>query len=138
MVENQVFRQPGLVAVNIFTNSCHCGIALSQIVIPENCTVLGVLREGQVISFHYDPIVQFDDYVSALALHPSLLPSLKVALKKNHRVYYSLNDCAVYLSDRNKEKVEKQSSFSKHLRYLSLQENSYRDQNSDCPSTVSN
>ncbi|MGG6298341.1 TrkA C-terminal domain-containing protein [Leptolyngbya sp. AN02str] len=126
MVENKVSREPGLVSVNILTNSCHCGIALSQIVVPENCTVLGVLRGDQIILFNDDPIVQFGDYVLALALHPALLPALKVALKKTHRVCYSLNECTVGLSDKSDERqTKKPPFFSRNSRNSRLQENSW-------------
>jgi hypothetical protein len=128
MFQDQIFRDPGLVAVRILANSCHCGIALTQIAVPEGCTILGILRGSKIILLDddNDPVVHFEDYVLAVALHPALLPALKVALKKMHRVYYSLNDCAVRLSVENEEdNLTKSSCFSEEFRNLVLQDDSF-------------
>lgn len=85
--------EPAMFAVKIQPNSSHCGIHLSAIELPDHCAVLGLLRKNCIIPVSKDPEIYAGDSILAIALHPMLVPALKVVLKKTHSVYYSLNDC---------------------------------------------
>lgn len=85
--------EPTLFGVIIQPNSSHCGLHLSAIQIPEHCALLGLLRQKRMILANEEPSVYVGDVVLAIALHPMLAPALRVALKRSHPVYYSLNDC---------------------------------------------
>ncbi|WP_228035465.1 TrkA C-terminal domain-containing protein [Oculatella sp. LEGE 06141] len=85
--------EPALFGVIIQLNSRHCGLRLSAIQIPERCAILGVLRQERIIPASENPSVYVGDVVLAIALHPMFVSALKVALKRSHPVYYSLNDC---------------------------------------------
>lgn len=85
--------EPSLLGVRIQPNSSLCGLQLSAVKVPEQCILLGLLRQRQVITFRENPSIYTEDIVLAMALHPMLTPALKVALKESHRIYYSLNDC---------------------------------------------
>lgn len=93
MFEENNFVEPNLFGVLIHPNSIYCGISLDKIQLPENCAVLGILREGQVISGNNNSTIYAGDYILAVAIHPMMTPALKVTLKKTHSVRYSLNDC---------------------------------------------
>lgn len=90
--------EPAFFGVIIQSKSRHCGLRLSAIQIPERCAILGVLRQGQIIPVSENPSVYVGDVILAIALHPMLVPALKVALKRSHSVYYSLNDCLIETS----------------------------------------
>lgn len=85
--------EPALFGIIIQSNSSHCGLQLSAVQIPEWCELLGLLRQEQIISASENPSIYVGDIVLAIALHPMFAPALKVALKRSHPVYYSLNDC---------------------------------------------
>jgi NhaP-type Na+/H+ and K+/H+ antiporter len=85
--------QPALFGVTIQSNSRHCGLCLSAIDIPQHCALLGLLRQEQIILSTENPTICVGDIVLAIAYYPMLVPALKVALKRCHRVYYSLNQC---------------------------------------------
>lgn len=40
-----------------------------------------------------NPPIYSGDYILAIAIHPMMVPALKVTLKKIHSVYYSLSSC---------------------------------------------
>ncbi|MDX2215712.1 MAG: hypothetical protein SFY66_20790 [Oculatellaceae cyanobacterium bins.114] len=85
--------EPALFGVIIQSNSRHCGLRLLAIQIPEQCAILGVVRQKRIIPVSENPSVSIGDVVLAIALHPMFVPALKVALKRSHPAYYSLNDC---------------------------------------------
>ncbi len=85
----------GLTSVKIPINSCHCGIALTSLQLPEKCFVLGVVRDNQLILASAEPIIWCGDYVLAIALNSALVPALKVALSKKHPVHYSHKECFI-------------------------------------------
>lgn len=85
--------KPALLGVTIQLNSRHCGLSLSAISIPENCVLLGILRQGQIILASEDPFISVGDVILAIALQRMFIPALKVALGRSHSVYYSLHDC---------------------------------------------
>ncbi|MBD2777680.1 TrkA C-terminal domain-containing protein [Iningainema tapete] len=93
MLENHKLVDPSLVSVLILPNSSYCGISLNDIKIPEKCTLMGLLREGQIIPVKDNPTIYPEDYILAIAIHPMMVPALKVTLKKTRPCYYSLNDC---------------------------------------------
>ncbi len=87
--------KPALVGVIVPFNSSHCSLRLSTIQLPERCALLGLLRQEQIIPASENPSIFVGDIVLAIALHPMFVPALKVALKRSHSVYYSLNDCSL-------------------------------------------
>ncbi|MBW4662243.1 MAG: hypothetical protein KME15_26620 [Drouetiella hepatica Uher 2000/2452] len=95
MFKHRNFNESNLVEVTITFSSYFCGIALSDIAIPEFCVVLGLVRGGEVILASAQPRVHCGDHVLAIALNPTLIPALKVALRKTHLVRYTLQDCQI-------------------------------------------
>ncbi len=93
MFNNQSVVEPSLFGVLIQPNSIYCGIPLNEIQLPEKCSFLGILRKEQVIPAQENPEIYSGDYILAIAIHPMMVPALKVTLKKIHSVYYSLNAC---------------------------------------------
>lgn len=93
MLNNRTEINPSLFGVLIQPNSIYCGIHLNAIQLPEKCSFLGILRKDQVISAQENPVIYSGDYILAIAIHPMMVPALKVTLKKIHSVYYSLNTC---------------------------------------------
>lgn len=93
LVENQSFNEPSLLSVFIQPNSIYCGIKLAEIKLPDKCSLLGITRNGQVISSKDNPIIYCGDYLLAIATNPLMTPALKVTLKKTHPLYYSPNNC---------------------------------------------
>jgi TrkA-C domain len=85
--------EPALFGVTIQFNSSYCGMQLSAVKIPERCELLGLLRQERLIPISEHPSISVGDVVLAIALHPMFVPALKVALKRSHPVFYSLNDC---------------------------------------------
>jgi Trk K+ transport system NAD-binding subunit len=85
----------GLISVKIPFNSCHSGIALTSLQLPEKCFVLGIVRDNQLILASAEPIIWCGDYVLAIALSQALVPALKVALNKNHPIHYSHKECFI-------------------------------------------
>jgi len=92
MYESQQ-KEPAVFTVKIQPNSSLCGIHLTTIKIPERCALLGLLRDDRIIPISEDPSIYAGDFILAIALHPMMVPALKVVLKRTHSVYYSLNDC---------------------------------------------
>lgn len=85
--------KPEIIAVTIQANSSHCGIKLKKLPIPESCLMLGLVRNNKVIFANINPAIWCGDYIVAITLNSALIPALKLALKRTHRVYYSLKDC---------------------------------------------
>ncbi len=93
MLKNKKAFELSLFGVLIQDNSVYCGIHLTEIQLPEKCAFLGTLREGLIIPAIDNPSIYAGDYILAIAMHPMMVPALKVTLKKIHSVYYSLNNC---------------------------------------------
>jgi hypothetical protein len=92
----------GLTSEKIQINSCYCDITLTSIQLPQNCFVLGIVRENQIILASAEPTIWCGDYVLALAFSSALFPALKFTLNKRHPVYYysvkfELRDKSFYL-----------------------------------------
>ncbi|MDM9381654.1 hypothetical protein QUB80_13175 [Chlorogloeopsis sp. ULAP01] len=78
----------GLISVKIWGNSCHCGKALTSLNLPNECVIIGVVRDTEVILVNAEPIICNGDYILAVALNPALVPMLKVTLNKRYPSYY--------------------------------------------------
>ncbi|MGF1988074.1 MAG: TrkA C-terminal domain-containing protein [Nostoc sp. ZfuVER08] len=103
MLTNKKALEPSLFGVLIQANSIYCGICLTEIELPEKCTFLGILRDSKVISVSDNPIIYAGDYILAIAIHPMMVPALKVTLKKIHSLYYSLNNCLLEARPTDKQ-----------------------------------
>ncbi|MBD2613665.1 TrkA C-terminal domain-containing protein [Nostoc punctiforme FACHB-252] len=103
MLTNKKALEPSLFGVLIQANSIYCGICLTEIQLPEKCTFLGILRDSKVISVSDNPIIYAGDYILAIAIHPMMVPALKVTLKKIHSLYYSLNNCLLEARPTDKQ-----------------------------------
>lgn len=85
-----ICSEPILVGATIQANSCYCGIPLKKIQLPDNCLMLGLVRQGNLmLASAEEPTVYCGDRLLALALHPAIAPTLKVSLKKTHPVSWS-------------------------------------------------
>jgi NhaP-type Na+/H+ and K+/H+ antiporter len=103
VLTNKKALEPSLFGVLIQANSIYCGIYLTEIELPEKCTFLGILRDSKVISVSDNPIIYAGDYILAIAIHPMMVPALKVTLKKIHSLYYSLNNCLLEARPTDKQ-----------------------------------
>ncbi|MDZ7951690.1 hypothetical protein [Nostoc sp. DedQUE09] len=84
-----------LTSVKIVSNSCHCGKALTSLLLPKNCIFLGIVRNNQVILASAEPIIWHGDYVLAVALNLASVPLLNFVLNKKHPVLYSAKECFI-------------------------------------------
>lgn len=91
--ESHNFVEPKQVGVLILADSIYCGVSLTDIQLPEKCSLQGLVRDNEFISVKDNPSIYPGDYLLAIAIYPMMLPALKVTLKKTHPVYYSFNDC---------------------------------------------
>jgi NhaP-type Na+/H+ and K+/H+ antiporter len=103
VLTNKKALEPSLFGVLIQANSIYCGICLTEIELPEKCAFLGILRNSKVISVSDNPIIYAGDYILAIAIHPMMVPALKVTLKKIHSLYYSLNNCLLEARPTDKQ-----------------------------------
>jgi NhaP-type Na+/H+ and K+/H+ antiporter len=85
--------EPSLFGVLVRTNSIYCGIHLKALSLPEQCSILGILRNRQVVPLAENPVIFRGDYILAMAHHPMRTPTLKWILNKVHPVYYSSHNC---------------------------------------------
>lgn len=95
MFSHQRFVEPSQVGVLILSNSIYCGVQLVQIDLPEKCAILGLIRAGQFIAASANPTIHSEDYILGLAIHPMMVPALKVMLKKTHSISYSPRNCTL-------------------------------------------
>ncbi|MBE9007297.1 hypothetical protein IQ259_20050 [Fortiea sp. LEGE XX443] len=84
-----------LTSVKISINSCHCGIVISRLQLPDKCFIIGIIRNNQVISANTETLIFCEDYVLATALNPALIPALKLVLNKKHPIHYSHPECLI-------------------------------------------
>jgi NhaP-type Na+/H+ and K+/H+ antiporter len=106
VLKNKKALEPSLFGVLIQVNSIYCGINLSEIQLPNKCAFLGILRESQIISVMNNPVICAGDYILAIAIHPMMVPALKVTLKKIH----SLNNCLLESRPTDKESLNSDDS----------------------------
>jgi Trk K+ transport system NAD-binding subunit len=71
-----------LVQVWIQSHSQHCGRKVSEISLPKQCQIMGLIRQEEVILASEDPIVFSHDLVVAVAVNPMFLPELKLCLEQ--------------------------------------------------------
>ena len=83
----------GLIDVTIEINSCHCGVTLSSLKLPQSCFLIGLVRDNQVILASAEPTIHCRDKLLGVALNPALVPTLKFVLGKTHPVYCSFDEC---------------------------------------------
>ena len=95
MLSNQRFVEPSQVGNLILPNSIYCGVRLVQIELPDRCAMLGLIRAGQFIPVSANPTVYSGDYILCIAIHPMMVPALKVTFKKTHPISYFPNNCAL-------------------------------------------
>ncbi|MEH1926615.1 MAG: TrkA C-terminal domain-containing protein [Nostoc sp.] len=110
MLKDKKALEPSLFGVLIQVNSVYCGIHLTEIQLPDQCVFLGILRESQVIYATDNPAIFAGDYILAIAIHPMMVPALKVTLKKIHSVYYSLNSCLLEARPTASQSVDSDDS----------------------------
>lgn len=92
--------EPSLIGVFIQPNSTLCGVCFADIPLPENCVLLGIVREGKVILAIENPTIYPEDEILAVAIHPIMSPALKVTLKKTHPIYSSSNQTCLISAKR--------------------------------------
>lgn len=71
-----------LIQVWIQPHSQHCGCKVSQICLPKQCQIMGLIRQEEVILAGEDPIICSNDLVIAVAINPMFLPELKLCLER--------------------------------------------------------
>ncbi|MBW4641419.1 MAG: TrkA C-terminal domain-containing protein [Goleter apudmare HA4340-LM2] len=77
-----------LISVKIAVNSCHCGIDLTKLKLPDKCFVIGIARGNQIILASENPSIWYEDYILAVTLNSALVPMLKNILNKTHPIHY--------------------------------------------------
>lgn len=75
-------EKPTAVSIRVCFKSCYCGIRLRDIVLPEECQMLGLVRGNNVIFVSDNPEVKCDDVLLAVAINPMYSPELQLCLKK--------------------------------------------------------
>lgn len=83
----------GLTSVKIQINNCWCGLALSNLKLPLNCFLLGLVRGNQVISASAEPTIYCGDELLGLTMNSDQVAALKFLLQKTHPIYYSFDEC---------------------------------------------
>lgn len=71
-----------LVQVWIQPHSKHCGHKISEIHLPKQCQIMGLIRQEEVILANEDPVICSNDIVIAVAINPMFLPGLKLCLEQ--------------------------------------------------------
>ena len=84
-------EKPQVVSIRVSLNSCYCGVRLRDIVLSEECRILGLVRENNLIFLNENPQVKCDDVLLAVAINPMYAPELQVLLKR----LKPLSDCQV-------------------------------------------
>jgi Trk K+ transport system NAD-binding subunit len=115
VLKNKTSLESSLFGVLIQANSIYCGINLTEIQLPGKCSLLGILRENEVISATDNPIIFAGDYILAIATHPMMIPALKVTLKKIHSLYYSVNSCLLEARPRDSQVKNLLNKYNKRL-----------------------
>ncbi len=86
MLPNKNAVVPTLFSVLMTTDSIYCGMSLAEIKLPQKCSLLGLVKEGQVITVKDNPVIHPGDCILATVTHPMMLPVLEVILKRIHSV----------------------------------------------------
>ncbi|WP_414575547.1 hypothetical protein [Anabaena sp. CCY 9402-a] len=83
----------GLISLKVQINNCWCGVAVSNLHLPANCFLIGLVRGNKVISASAEPTIFCGDELLGLTLNSAQVPELKFVLQKTHPIYYSFNEC---------------------------------------------
>ncbi|MGP1386250.1 MAG: hypothetical protein ACTS2F_22005 [Thainema sp.] len=73
--------KPSTSVHQVYINNAYLGSHLSNIQLPKQCYLLGLIRKHQVFTLADDPIVLEQDWLVAVALNESLMPELDLCLK---------------------------------------------------------
>ncbi|MGB3189965.1 MAG: TrkA C-terminal domain-containing protein [Limnoraphis sp.] len=65
-------EKPKVVSIRVSSNSCYCGTQLRDIVLPEECEMLGLFRENHIILANNNPQIQPNDILLDVAINPIL------------------------------------------------------------------
>jgi Trk K+ transport system NAD-binding subunit len=76
------YSQPKLVQVWIQPHNRNCGHSISELYLPQQCKVMGLIRQEEIILANEDPVICSNDFVVAVAVNPMFLPELKVCLEQ--------------------------------------------------------
>jgi Trk K+ transport system NAD-binding subunit len=79
------FSQPKLVQIWIQPHNRNCGHNISEIYLPKQCQIMGLIRQEKIILANEDPVICNNDFVIAVAINPMFLPELKVCLEQAKR-----------------------------------------------------
>ncbi|MEB3358998.1 MAG: hypothetical protein VKK04_19895 [Synechococcales bacterium] len=74
--------KPSIATHQIYFNSAYLGSQLSSLQLPEQCYLLGLVREDRVYTLADNPEIAEQDWLIAVALSESLLPELELYLKQ--------------------------------------------------------
>lgn len=66
----------------VYFNSAFLGAKLSDILLPERCFLLGLVRGNRVYSLADNPDISEEDWLVAVALEEALMPELDLCLKQ--------------------------------------------------------
>lgn len=67
----------------MYFNSAYLGNHLSEVQLPEQCYLLGLVREDHLFRLSDDPEIAEQDWVIAITLNEMLLPELEVCLQQS-------------------------------------------------------
>ncbi|MEB3210847.1 MAG: hypothetical protein VKL39_05810 [Leptolyngbyaceae bacterium] len=76
--------KPSTSVHQVYINNAYLGSHLSNlsnIQLPKQCYLLGLIRKNKVFSLADDPVVLEQDWIFAVALSESLLPEFDLCLK---------------------------------------------------------
>jgi Trk K+ transport system NAD-binding subunit len=76
-------HKPVTYIFQIYFNSAYLGRYLSEIQLPEQCYLLGLVRGNHLIEMSKNPQIAEQDWVVAIALNEILLPELAVYLQQS-------------------------------------------------------
>lgn len=73
--------KPSTSVHQVYINNAYLGSRLSDIEVPEQCYLLGLVRDNQVFTLADNPILLEQDWLIAVALNESLMPELDLCLR---------------------------------------------------------
>jgi Trk K+ transport system NAD-binding subunit len=74
--------RPKLVQIWIQPHNRNCGHNISELCLPQQCQVMGLIRQEKIILANEDPVICGHDFVVAVAVNPMFLPELKLCLEQ--------------------------------------------------------
>ncbi|BAZ40802.1 hypothetical protein NIES4101_67630 [Calothrix sp. NIES-4101] len=82
-----------LTTVKTQVNSILCGVSVNNLQLPENCFILAIVRNDQLILANQELEIYCGDDLLTVALNSSQITELNYILKQNHPIYYSFDEC---------------------------------------------